>query len=332
MKKALLLLFIPLMTFGQDYGNNADAIKLCTFIQTNNFGTDAEAERGLDRILSVIGASKRFILQPCDNINNAVATSYKGIRYILYDRDFMSSLNSGDNWENLFILAHEVGHHINGHSLDLVLYVTEVVEPETLANQRKQELEADEFAGFIMARLDAPLNEVLAAISSISDDRDDTYSTHPSIDKRVNAIKEGYKRAGYRESISYLDRFKKWWSNKNEELNPNEEILPKKTNEISEKTHTINFQNMSFEDRKANASEYYDRGLKKFKQKKYNESILEFSFIDSNIPSPNGHETMAKYHIALNLYNLGKVSDACEIWVKIQNKFNKNNFFRKVCN
>jgi len=131
MKKALLLLFIPLMTFGQDYGNNADAIKLCTFIQTNNFGTDAEAERGLDRILSVIGASKRFILQPCDNINNAVATSYKGIRYILYDRDFMSSLNSGDNWENLFILAHEVGHHINGHSLDLVLYVTEVVEPET---------------------------------------------------------------------------------------------------------------------------------------------------------------------------------------------------------
>ena len=173
---------------------------------------------------------------------------------------------------------------------------------------------------------------MLAAISSISDDRDDTYSTHPSIDKRVNAIKEGYKRAGYRESISYLDRFKKWWSNKNEELNPNEEILPKKTNEISEKTHTINFQNMSFEDRKANASEYYDRGLKKFKQKKYNESILEFSFIDSNIPSPNGHETMAKYHIALNLYNLGKVSDACEIWVKIQNKFNKNNFFRKVCN
>ena len=105
---------------GQDYGNSADAIKLCTVIQTNNFGTDAEAAEGLARSMSVIGASKRFVLQPCDNINNAVATSYKGIRYILYDRDFMSSLNSGDNWENLFILAHEVGHHINGHSLDLL--------------------------------------------------------------------------------------------------------------------------------------------------------------------------------------------------------------------
>ena len=56
---------------GQDYGNSADAIKLCTVIQTNNFGKDAAAERGLGRILSVIGASKRFVLQPCSNINNA---------------------------------------------------------------------------------------------------------------------------------------------------------------------------------------------------------------------------------------------------------------------
>ena len=194
MKKALLLLFIPLMTFGQDYGNNADAIKLCTFIQTNNFGTDAEAERGLDRILSVIGASKRFILQPCDNINNAVATSYKGIRYILYDRDFMSSLNSGDNWENLFILAHEVGHHINGHSLDLVLYVTEVVEPETLVNQRKQELEADEFAGFILGKLGATLEQTSSSINLMASNSDDTYSTHPSKSKRLAAINKGHKK------------------------------------------------------------------------------------------------------------------------------------------
>ena len=193
-KLLLLLLFIPLVSFGQDYGNNADAIKLCTAIQTNNFGTDAEAERGLDRILSVIGASKRFVLQPCDNINNAVATSYKGIRYILYDRDFMSSLNSGDNWENLFILAHEVGHHINGHSLDLVLYVTEVVEPESLFNQRKQELEADEFAGFILGKLGATLEQTSSSINLMASNSDDTYSTHPSKSKRLAAINKGHKK------------------------------------------------------------------------------------------------------------------------------------------
>ena len=126
-KLVLLFLFAHLVSFGQDYGNNSDTIKLCTALQTNNFISDAEADKALDRILSVIGASKRFVLQPCNNINNAVATSFKGIRYIFYDKDFMDSLDSGDNWSNLFILAHEVGHHINGHSLDLLLYVAEAI-------------------------------------------------------------------------------------------------------------------------------------------------------------------------------------------------------------
>ena len=191
-KLVLVLLLIPLVSFGQDYGNSADAMKLCTVLQTNNFGIDAEAEKGLDRILSVIGASKRFVLKPCDKIDNAIAASYKGIRYILYDRDFMSSLNSGNNWKNLFILAHEVGHHINGHSLDLVLYAAEVVEPESLANQRKQELEADEFAGFVLAKLGGPISAANQTISSISTNSDDSYSTHPSRDKRLKAVSKGY--------------------------------------------------------------------------------------------------------------------------------------------
>ena len=205
MKKILLLsiLFFSFSSFGQDYGNSADAIKLCSVLQTNNFGLDIESERGLDRILSVIGASKRFVLQPCDNINNAVATSFKGIRYILYDRDFMSSLNSGDNWENLFILAHEVGHHINGHSLDLVLYASEIVEPESLFNKRKQELEADEFAGFVLAKLGATIEQTSSAINLMASDDDDTYSTHPSKSKRLAAINKGYKKGKGKETVIY---------------------------------------------------------------------------------------------------------------------------------
>ena len=139
MKKITVLVgLIALFGFSklsaQDYGNKVDPLKLCIAIQSNNFISDAEAENALDRILSVIGASKRFVLQPCDNIDNAVAVSYKGVRYILYDKEFMNSVTSGNNWSNLFILAHEVGHHINGHSLDLVLYAAEAVEAETLAS------------------------------------------------------------------------------------------------------------------------------------------------------------------------------------------------------
>ena len=200
-KLILLLLFIPLVSFGQDYGNNADTLKLCSTIQSNNFISDNEAENALDRILSVIGASKRFVLQPCDNINNAVATSYKGIRYILYDRDFIDSLGSGDNWSNLFILAHEVGHHINGHSLDLVLYASEVVEPESLSSNRQQELEADEFAGFILSRLGASYEESIAVVNLLPENEDDKFSTHPSRAKRLNAVKTGYSKAQGDEKI-----------------------------------------------------------------------------------------------------------------------------------
>ena len=202
MKKLILLLFfIPLVSFGQDYGNDSDALKLCTAIQTNNFTTDIEAEKALDRILSVIGgASNRFVLKSCNNINNAVATSFKGIRYILYDKDFMNSLDSGDNWTNLFILAHEVGHHINGHSLDLLLYVAEVVEAETLVNKRQQELEADEFAGFVLGKLGATLKQASLGISMISSEKDDTYSTHPSKSKRLAAINLGFNNALVKEN------------------------------------------------------------------------------------------------------------------------------------
>ena len=196
MKKILILLLIaPVLGFGQDYGNDIDALKLCTVIQNNSFISDSKAENALDRILSVIGASKRFVLQPCDNINNAVATSYKGIRYIFYDKDFMDSLDSGDNWSNLFILAHEVGHHINGHSLDLLLYATEAVEAETLANQREQELEADEFAGFVLGKLGATLKQSSSSINLISSEKDDTYDTHPSKSKRLASIEIGYNKA-----------------------------------------------------------------------------------------------------------------------------------------
>lgn len=203
MKKILILLLIPLLGLGQDYGNDIDALKLCTVIQNNSFISDSKADNALDRILSVIGASKRFVLQPCDNITNAVATSYKGIRYILYDRDFMDSLDSGDNWSNLFILAHEVGHHINGHSLDLLLYAAEAVKAETLANQREQELEADEFAGFVLGKLGATLKQTSSIINLISSEKDDTYETHPSKSKRLASIEKGYNKALRKEKVVY---------------------------------------------------------------------------------------------------------------------------------
>jgi tetratricopeptide (TPR) repeat protein len=198
MKKLLFVIFIsflPSIGYSQDYGNNSDALKLCSVLQSNSFASNSAADDALKRILGTIGASKRFVLQPCSNIANAKATSYKGIRYILYDPDFMNTLNYGNDWGNLFILAHEVGHHINGHTLDWVLYAAEVVEPKTLGQIRQQELEADEFAGFVLAKLGGPISAANQVISKISNNSDDSYNTHPSRNKRLNAVAIGYNNA-----------------------------------------------------------------------------------------------------------------------------------------
>jgi hypothetical protein len=197
MKSTFTLLFLVLFyasNYAQETKLNPTALRICSELQ-NSFISDTKADLALDKILGAIGVSKTFVLQPCNNIDNATAISYRGVRYILYDRDFMYSISHSNDWGNIFILAHEIGHHLNGHSLDYVLYATESVETKSLSQRRIQELEADEFAGFILAKLGGDLNEAIKVINKIAPIGDDTYATHPNRIKRTNAVKKGYASA-----------------------------------------------------------------------------------------------------------------------------------------
>ena len=189
------------------FGQMKEGLELCILSQelSNKFSNSTFAEEALDKILSVVSLAKNFTLVPCDKINNAEAWSYKGERYILYDKDFMEVINSEtNNWSNLTILAHEVGHHLNNHTIDLTML--DIVSQKSKELRRKQELEADEFAGNIMAKLGAPLNEVLK-IGKMFSDEDDTYATHPSRSKRIASLTKGYNegRKVSREKIIYVE-------------------------------------------------------------------------------------------------------------------------------
>ena len=207
MKKLLyIFLFIPLALFGQgcQYGSSADAFELCDFYRGNNFATYRNADIALNKILDVTGMSKRFVLKECNDISNCVATSYKGIRYILYDKDFMDDVATSTNsWSSMSILAHEIGHHVNGHSLDLIIYASESAEAPTLSESRQMELEADEYSGFVMYKLGASLSQAQQAIRLISTNDDDSYSTHPARDKRLRAVERGYNKAKGQDSNNY---------------------------------------------------------------------------------------------------------------------------------
>ena len=182
---------------GGHYGGHNENVKeLCKILQTSNFSTNTAADKALDRILAVTGMSKNFTLYPCSDIENCAAVTYNGDRYILYDKEFMEDIsNSTSSWSNLSILAHEIGHHVNGHTLDLVVYASGGRDAPTLAKKRQEELEADEYSGFVMQKLGATLEQAQAAVKLYGFDGDDTYETHPNKSKRLNAIKNGFDRA-----------------------------------------------------------------------------------------------------------------------------------------
>jgi tetratricopeptide (TPR) repeat protein len=200
-----LIFFIALNTCfyyfsqsGSYYGNPSDASELCGIrVQaTNSFNSNQEAQKALDKIIAVTGISKRFALYQCSGINNCEAITFRGIRYIFYDPNFMKSITAtAGSWTNLSILAHEVGHHVNAHSLDWLALASGEIQGITLEQKRQQEIEADEFSGFVLAKLGATLIQAQAAIKLASDEGDDTYSTHPSRSKRISAIERGYNQA-----------------------------------------------------------------------------------------------------------------------------------------
>ena len=196
-----ILIVIPFLTFTQSgsyYGNPSDASELCGIrVQaSNSFSSNQEAQKALDKIIAVTGISKRFALYQCSGINNCEAITFRGIRYIFYDQNFMKSITaSAGSWTNLSILAHEVGHHVNAHSLDWLALASGEIKGITLEQKRQQEIEADEFSGFVLAKLGATLIQSQAAVKLASDDGDDSYSTHPSRSKRLSAIERGYNQS-----------------------------------------------------------------------------------------------------------------------------------------
>ena len=111
----------------------------------------------------------------------------------------MSELGYSNDWSNMFVLAHEVGHHINGHTVDALVLSGKSQLP--LYTRRAQELESDEFAGFVLGRLGANLNQALIAVNNTSDE-DDSYSTHPRRSKRIAAVKKGFNASGGKVSSS----------------------------------------------------------------------------------------------------------------------------------
>lgn len=161
-----------------------------------SFDSDREAESALKRVMRLTGLPANFEIRAA-SVPNAAAVikcdrnGNNCNRYILYNQGFMEKVKdeTKTNYAELAILAHEIAHHLSGHTIS------------NTGSSYDMELEADKFAGFMLYKMGASIAETKQAFSNLPAQGS---STHPPRSARIAAVTNGWydaKRNG--EKISY---------------------------------------------------------------------------------------------------------------------------------
>lgn len=146
-----------------------------------SFSSTQEAKDVVERIVNIVGLEQNFQIAAA-NVPNALATIQNNQRLILYSQNFILSIKNatGTDWAGISILAHEIGHHLNGHT----------IMPG--GSRPDLELQADKFSGFVCAKLGATLQQAQAAMNSLASASGS--STHPPKSARIEAIALGWNQ------------------------------------------------------------------------------------------------------------------------------------------
>ena len=143
----------------------------------------------LQEIIDITGLQTDFELKEADVLNIEASVSHRK-RYIFYNPTYITTLNNltKNKWAVMTLLAHEVGHHLNGHTI------------HRGGSTPVLELEADEFAGFILYKLGATLKQSQNVIYYIATEK--ASRTHPSKNSRLSAIEKGWNKASASEHMN----------------------------------------------------------------------------------------------------------------------------------
>jgi len=195
MKKSTVLFlftFVFLFGYAQNITNkNANIPSTEIGSEIPAFITHDDAEKLVENIMNVVGLKPNFKLKEA-KVPNVEANIRHHTRYILYNPEFISLVNKAtkDKWSAIFILAHEIGHHLNGHTV-------------MGKNSRPSiELEADEFAGFVLQKMGASLEQAQLVMYYIS--KPEVSKTHPARGDRMLAIEKGWNKSAMQSANANL--------------------------------------------------------------------------------------------------------------------------------
>jgi len=174
----------------------ATTLQACSYegktltVTTNELNQTApdDCRTMVDRIMGYTGLPPNFVVTagPVPNAMAAIMLDDKQVprRVIAFNPDFIEQVKAttgGGDWAPISIMAHEIGHHLSGHTI-------------TDGHSRPEiELEADKFSGYVLYKMGAPLVDSTRAILAIGSPTDQP--THPGRDRRAAAITEGWTEA-----------------------------------------------------------------------------------------------------------------------------------------
>ncbi len=138
-----------------------------------------EAKDAVANIVRYTGLTQNFQIVENTAIPTAIAYNKQKKRYIAYNPKFMLRVKdrTKSDWGAISVLAHEIGHHLSGHTL-----ITRRRDPQ-------EELEADRFSGFILYKMGATLEEAKSCASLVELNPSET---HPPKTERLIAITLGW--------------------------------------------------------------------------------------------------------------------------------------------
>ncbi len=190
---------------------------------SRGFGFESEtaAARYLREIMQTMGLPSRISIEEnSGETTNALARTdcTSGVQLIYYNKGYLDGLRRADtgaarDWIGLTVLAHEIGHHLAGHSARLRFAQCQPDDDSRNAQMRillerlrcegfaKFELEADEFAAGRMKAMGAPLDKVLKAYDHLGNSSCPR-SVHPSRQARQDVIRRVYGASAGAEFVA----------------------------------------------------------------------------------------------------------------------------------
>lgn len=172
----------------------SDLLQACSYdgqafkVDPRALAAAGNGEEAVSAIMRFTGLPQNFKVMEGDVPNAAalIVMSSSGVpeRVIAYNSKFMKEVRSAtrdNDWASISILAHEIGHHLSGHTL------------MPGGSQPPIELEADKFSGYVLFKMGARLDDAQKAIATLVPEEDGP--THPGRPKRLAAVNSGWSES-----------------------------------------------------------------------------------------------------------------------------------------